>query len=147
MVHLGLIDYVEALRAAREPRLFPELNRDPDKGYGKPAGSWFNERLLGKKLKMERNGKKVFHSFRHSFATALERLDLSERVIAQVMGHQRGSSQSGTRYAKDREATELAEIIEQLTFPCLTQIGKFDVQAGLAAVKWAKRLKADHNRS
>jgi hypothetical protein len=63
------------------------------------------------------------------------------------MGHQRGSSQSGTRYAKDREATELAEIIEQLTFPCLTQIGKFDVQAGLAAVKWAKRLKADHNRS
>lgn len=60
VIHAGLPEYVAALRKAGHARLFPELKRDDVKGYGKPAGSWFNERFLGRQLGIERNGKKPF---------------------------------------------------------------------------------------
>lgn len=142
VIHAGLPEYVESLRKAGYVRLFPELKRDDVKGYGKPAGSWFNERFLGRQLGIERNGRKTFHSLRHNFITAVERLDLPERVMAQLAGHERGRTQSGTRYAKDRGAADLMPIIERLEFSCLEHVARFDVQAGLRAVKIAEKRKA-----
>jgi len=63
IVNAGLPNYVNALREAGHDRLFPELKRDAIKGYGKPAGSWFNERFLGRRLRIERNGKKPSIAF------------------------------------------------------------------------------------
>jgi len=142
IVSAGLPDYVAVLRKAGYDRLFPELKRDAVKGYGKPAGSWFNERFLGRRLGIERNGKKTFHSFRHNFVTALERLDQSERVMTQLAGHERGKTQSGTRYAKDRDAGELKGIIDRLSYPCLAGLGAFDSKAGLKAIKAALRRRS-----
>ncbi len=142
VIRAGLPEYVETLRKAGYVRLFPELKRDDVKGYGKPAGSWFNERFLGRQLGIERNGKKTFHSLRHNFITAVERLDLPERVMAQLAGHERGRTQSGTRYAKDREAVELKPIIDRLSFACLAGVGRFDMEAGIRAIKVAERRKA-----
>jgi len=142
LVEAGLPAYASALREAGYDRLFPELKRDAVKGYGKPAGSWFNERFLGQRLGIERNGKKTFHSFRHNFVTALERLDQSERVMTQLAGHERGKTQSGTRYAKDRDAGELKGIIDRLAYPCLAGLGAFDSKAGLKAIKAAMRRKS-----
>ncbi len=146
IVRAGFPEYVIALRKAGHVRLFPELKRDDTKGYGKPAGSWFNERFLGNKLEIERNGKKTFHSLRHNFATALERLELTERLCAQLMGHERGRTQTATRYAKDRDAVEMKSIIDRLAFPCLLDLGKFDASAGMRAVKHALRLKKANGR-
>lgn len=50
LIELGLPDYVKALANAGHLRLFPELKHDAIKGYGKPAGSWFNGRFLGIQL-------------------------------------------------------------------------------------------------
>lgn len=50
LIELGFLDYVRALRLAGHNRLFPELKFDRNKGYGKAAGSWFNERFLGTEL-------------------------------------------------------------------------------------------------
>jgi integrase len=147
VIQAGLPEYMAALREAGYVRLFPELKRDEVKGYGKPAGSWFNERLLGDQLGIERNGKKTFHSFRHNFITAIERLDLPERVMAQLAGHERGRTQSGTRYSKDREAEELKQIIDRLAFACLDNVGQFDIQAGIKAIKVAEKYKAALARS
>lgn len=146
LVRLGLPQYVERLRREGHTRLFPELKRDPVKGYGKPAGSWFNERFLGDKLGIERNGMKTFHSFRHTFVTALERLDLPERVLAQLAGHERGTTQSGSRYAKDRSADELAKNLAGLHFPALAGIVPFRIDDALAAIKCAVRQKATAGR-
>jgi len=142
IVRLGLPEYAAALRRAGHSRLFPELRRDPVKGYGKPAGSWFNERFLGRQLAIERNGMKTFHSFRHCFLTATERLDQPERVLAQLAGHERGTTQSTTRYAKDRNVDELAPIIDKLAFPQLTGIAPFKIVEALLAIKCAERQKA-----
>lgn len=141
VVKAGLPAYVAALREAGYDRLFPELKRDAVKGYGKPAGSWFNERFLGRRLSIKRTKKKTFHSFRHNFVTALERLDQPERVMTQLAGHERGKTQSGTRYAKDRDAGELKAVIDRLTFPCLAGLQAFDSNAGLKAIRAALRLK------
>lgn len=142
LVRLGLPEYVTTLRKAGYTRLFPELKRDSIKGYGKPAGSWFNERFLGMKLGIERNGMKTFHSLRHCFVTAIERMDLSERVQAQLAGHERGNTQSGTRYAKDRNADELAKDVDALKFVQLSGVVPFDVDVGLRAVEYVNKLKA-----
>ena len=68
LLELGFLDYVDALHKAEHQRLLPELKHDAVKGYGKAAGRWFNERYLGQKVKMVRNGKKTFHSLRHQGA-------------------------------------------------------------------------------
>jgi hypothetical protein len=112
------------------------------KGYSKAAGSWFNERFLGRKLKIKRDGKKTFHSLRHCFITATERLDTPHRVVDQLVGHERGKTQSMSRYAKDRNATELQPLINKLVFPCLSDIVPFNVHAGLKALKSSERHKA-----
>jgi integrase len=146
-IKAGLPEYVAALRKAGHMRLFPELTRDKVKGYGKPAGSWFNERLLGRRLSIERNGRKTFHSLRHNFATAVERLDLPERVMAQLLGHERGKTQGGTRYAKDRNAAELKPIIDRLAFPTLAGVGRFSVPAAMKALKCVEVFKAAVSRA
>jgi integrase len=141
LVALGLIDYVEELKAAGYERLFPELKRDTTKGYGKPVGKWFNEAFLGQKLGFKRDGTKVFHSFRHNFITAAERTDISERTLAQLAGHSRGDSMSMSRYAKDKTAVELKPIIEKITFPFIAEVGRFDSAQGLLSINVALKRK------
>lgn len=146
LVQLGLPEYASALRRAGYSRLFPELKHDAVKGYGKPAGSWFNERFLGGKLGIERNGMKTFHSFRHCFSTAVERLDVGERVLAQLVGHERGKTQGMARYAKDRSADDLAPIVNRLLFSQLDELAPFNADAALSAIKCAMLQKHSAER-
>ena len=141
LVELGLPLYAETLRDLGEARLFPEFRYDESKGFGKAAGAWFNERFLGRKLGFMRDGRKSFHSFRHGFVTALERRDTPERVILQLVGHERGKSTSAKRYAKDRDADELSGVVNALQFDVLQDIAPFDVESGVAALKVASRRK------
>jgi len=134
LIELGLPRYVKALSDAGYSRLFPELKRDAIKGYGKPAGNWFNERFLGKQLAIPRDGKRTFHSFRHTFITALSELEVPPDIQAQLAGHSRGNTIAATRYRKDAEAERLLTYVERLDFK-LSTIKPFVVADGLAAVK------------
>jgi integrase len=143
LVQLGLPLYAESLREAGEERLFPELRYDKRKGYGKAAGAWFNDRFLGMRLGIARDGRKTFHSLRHTFVTALERQNLPERVQAQLAGHKRGATQSGTRYTKDRDADELAAFVNSVAYDFLPEIAPLDIEAALQALKTSSRLKLE----
>jgi integrase len=134
LIELGLPGYVKALSDAGYSRLFPELKRDAIKGYGKPAGNWFNERFLGKQLAIPRDGKRTFHSFRHTFITALSELEVPPDIQAQLAGHSRGNTVTAARYRKDAEAERLLTYVERLDFK-LSTIKPFVVADGLAAVK------------
>lgn len=142
LVRLGLPAYVKALADAGYDRLFPELLFDRLKGYGKPAGHWFNERFLGRQLKIPRDGMQTFHSFRHSFISAMYRLDppLGEFVINQLSGHERGETMSAKRYSKDSGPDVLYGHVERLKFE-LPTIAVFDINEGLDAVRDALRRK------
>jgi hypothetical protein len=143
LVELGLPQYVAALRATgRYERLFPELLWNETKGYSKQSSRWFNELFMGRKLNIARDGSQVFHSLRHNFITALDQADVPERIIAQLAGHQRGETMSGKRYAKDREADDLAPYIERLAYT-LPPIAAFDVADGLVALEHALDRKQD----
>lgn len=145
LVGLGLPAYVEALRRAGHVRLFPELRFDKDKGYGKAAGKWFNERFLGRRLKIPRDGTKTFHSLRHMFITGLFDAEVPEATVAQLAGHVRGKTMSAIRYRKDQVASKLQPYVERLVFS-LPEIAPFDVGAGLAAVQSALERKRRHER-
>jgi integrase len=149
IIALGLLEYVATLRKSGYTRLFPELKRDRVKGYGKPAGSWFNERFLGKRLGMKRNGEKTFHSFRHVFLDTVSHIEppIAERVMNQLAGHERGKGQGMNRYAKDRDALALKPIIDQLNFPSVAGIGKFKSLSALKGIESALRYKEAVRRS
>ncbi|MDT7834786.1 DUF6538 domain-containing protein [Aquabacterium sp. OR-4] len=146
LLELRLLDYVAALRIAGHQRLFPELIHHPDKGYGKAASSWFNERFLGKRLKLPRDGRKVFHSFRHTVNTALERAGVPDKAFKQLLGHSlKAHAGASAHYIKAREAAELRPHIEALQFDNVKP-ARFDVAAGVEAVGHALRLKESHQR-
>jgi integrase len=135
VIGLGFVEYVQALLAAGHKRLFPELKLSKQRGYGKAATSWFNERYLGERLGMERNGRKVFHSFRHTFISALNAAEVPEAIVNQFSGHVRGETMSGTRYRKDQNADDLRRYVERIALKGLPEIAPFDVFAGMAALE------------
>ncbi|MBQ5182130.1 site-specific integrase [Klebsiella variicola] len=138
LIKLGFLNYVEALKVDGRERLFPELKHHEIKGYRGYASKWFNENYLGKQLEMPRDGKRVFHSLRHNYVNHLDRLELSERMIAQLVGHARGSTTAMTTYRKDRAVEEQFDAISKLAYD-LPDIKPFDVKAGLKALKDALR--------
>jgi integrase len=135
LIGLGLIDYARTLKSCGESRLFPELRYDEVKGYGKAAGRWFNEHFLGKQLNFERDGMKTYHSFRHTFITALNNNAAPEHIISSIAGHERGETMSLKHYGKD-DAERLRPYIESLNFD-LPIIQPFKVLEGIAAIKQA----------
>jgi integrase len=145
LVRLGLPSYVLALREAGHVRLFPELKRDDIKGYGKYAGQWFNERFMGKKQKIERDGKKCFHSFRHTFMTTCQRAGIENRERNEMVGHARGEGQGHEGYIKDQTADEQAPLMARLEFE-LPDIAPFDVVEGIKALRDALSRKHDRRK-
>ncbi|MDP9902137.1 site-specific integrase [Variovorax ginsengisoli] len=143
LIELGFLDYVAALRASGHQRLFPELKFDKKKGYGKAVGSWFNERFLGIRLKMERNGMKTFHSLRHNYATALGAADVPTSDKSDLMGHARSQPLVESRYGKGAALLTMKSHIDKLEYT-LPPIAPFIVEDGMDSIRDALRLKVSH---
>ena len=139
LMDLGFLEYVEQLRHLEHGRLFPELVFDREKGYGKAAGSWFNERFMGRDLQIKRDGKKTFHSMRHNFATALGAAGIASNLKADLMGHSRTGTTGDKRYDKGVFDKRKAAL-ETITYN-LPKIRAFDVKEGVKALDDALRLK------
>ena len=140
LIDLGFIDYVNALKNAGYARLFPELKPHKTKGYGRPVSAWFNESLLARRLNVERNRTKSFHSFRHSVSTLLKEKGVSPELRAQLVGHVRGETETEVRYSKDLKPIHMIEVVEKIDFS-LPAIAKFKISDGLDAVRDALRRK------
>lgn len=85
LIELGLLRYVAALRGAGQERLFPELSHRRD-GFAHAASNWFQR--YKKRCGIEGKHTKVFHSFRHTFISALLDDDVPEHAVAQIVGHE-----------------------------------------------------------
>jgi integrase len=139
LIELGLLRWRERLENEGFEQLFPELRFDAVKGYSKDAVKWYSR--FAKSLGWERNGKKVFHSFRHTLASeCLNELRLSEAETAQISGHQRSTSVLGSVYRKDVGPDQLAPVVARLEFG-LPHVAPFDIDEGIKALRDAKQRR------
>jgi integrase len=140
LLRLGLAEWRNRLQSEGYSRLFPELKLDQTKGYGKAATKWFGSYLA--RLGWERNGKKVFHSFRSTlFTHCTHTLKMTQLESAQISGHARGSGVFINHYVKDQLPDELVSAVERVTFD-LPLIAPFDCDEGLKAISSALKRKA-----
>lgn len=113
LIELGLLRYVEALRSKNETRLFPELNQRRD-GFGQAASRWFQDHK--KKCGIEGKHTKVFHSFRHTFISALLNDEVPVQSVAQIVGHE-GQLITSQVYWNNRDAAKRKPTIEKYQPP------------------------------
>ncbi|BAN47682.1 site-specific integrase [Metapseudomonas resinovorans] len=87
LLSLGLLEHVEAVRAADHSRLFPDLEATRDK-YGHAPSKWFGRY----KVKLGINDpRKAFHSFRHTFIDDLREAGVQDSLVKRMVGHEDGS--------------------------------------------------------
>lgn len=85
LIELGLLRYLDTLRVAGEERLFPELSQRRE-GFAHAASNWFQR--YKKRCGIDGKHTKVFHSFRHTFISALFDHDVPEHAVAKIVGHE-----------------------------------------------------------
>ena len=120
LVRIGLLDYVERMRAAQQTFLFPRLEPDAN---GKRSGrwsKWFNGKLLRALLPDTRL---VFHSTRHAFKDALREAGVAEDVSDALTGHGGGRSVGRSYGSGLYPLRPLAAAIERVTFEGLDLSG------------------------
>jgi len=113
LIELGLIDYVKSLKVRGETSLFPELPYKNGRFSSKVSKTFCKQRAT---LGFEAGTGKDFYSFRHTFATALDRAGVTESAIARLTGHVPGELMTGKRYIKSEDLKERYEIIKLLDF-------------------------------
>lgn len=95
LIELGFMRYVQRLREKGAKRLWENLKLKRD-GYGQDFGKWY-QRFNRKHITSHK--KKVFHSFRHTVATALKQSGVLETVAAEILGHE-NPNMTYSRYGK-----------------------------------------------
>ena len=147
VLECGLVEWVQALKDAGYKRLFPELTWSEGTRYRKEPVRKMSTML--KALGMERDGSKVFHSFRHTVNNMMMRQDMSrgtsDLLRKRLLGHTAGEGVNFNDYFEDFNADELAPYVSRLTVG-IQKPTKFDIQAGLASIDKALKRKLGARR-
>lgn len=109
---LRLPEYVEALRAAGETLLFPELAAESGKGTKGDAYYKNQWTKLATRLPFLEPGQAV-HSFRHTVTDELKNLSVFEEVRADLVGH-KIQSETGGRYSKAARLAPLRAAVDKI---------------------------------
>jgi integrase len=113
LIELGLLGYIERLRAKGETRLFPELRANKYGEHGPIAGKWFARYRQGRGVG-DVDGKKCFHSFRHNVVDFLKQKGTPPEFIHAIVGHE-DKVAHGT-YGRRYQATSLKPYVDQIEF-------------------------------
>jgi len=112
LVRLGLPDYVQALRAAGEMQLFPELRTESGKqGYGDVFYKNWWEKIAARLPFVEKG--QALHSFRHMVTTELKYQHVFLEDRADLVGHAIPGETAG-RYSKQARLIRLKEAVDQI---------------------------------
>ena len=114
-VDLNLPGYVAKLRSDGQTRLFPDLNKRRD-GYGQAASKWFADYRAKCGIVDGSDGKKDFHTFRHTVANTLKQSNAEHFPTQELLGHSTGSITFG-RYGKRYSPKLLKEqVVDRLKY-------------------------------
>jgi integrase len=116
LIELGLLAYRDFVQAAGHKRLFDYLPWDDKNGYGRYIGDDFTRYL--KQLGIHQRVRKVFYSFRHTLATALERAEVPIHRIEKISGRSTNSFKSvgEQHYITPAKAVELHKDLMKVSF-------------------------------
>jgi integrase len=112
LIRIGLPAYLEALRAASEAALFPELTTVTSRGLNTKWGEWWSS-YLRQHQALPPSGHKAARDFRHTWTTAARASGIGEREREYIQGHSPANSSANVGYGS-RQVEGLA--IEQLEF-------------------------------
>lgn len=84
---LGLLAYADDVRAQGFPTLFPGGSDESKNGPGDRVGKWFNRTLLRVSCGID-DPEVSFHSTRHTFVSASDRLGFTEAQGGALTGHE-----------------------------------------------------------
>jgi integrase len=90
LIELGFLDYVKQVEKMGFEHLFPGLDWEENSSPGHAVGKWFNQTHLRKTCGIQDAGR-VFHSFRHTFATTCHRAAMAPLTLTALMGHTPGA--------------------------------------------------------
>lgn len=112
LIRHGFMNFVTQQRARNAEHLFsPELMLHKGK-----ISSGFSREFSKLKIDLGVGSKTSFHSFRHTFRTAIASADLQDAHIDAVMGHEGGGSE-GRTYTKRFTTAKLQEVVEAFQSP------------------------------
>jgi integrase len=109
LIELGFREYVD--RQAPDGSLFPSLPLGKNGAPGDPMSKWFGRLLDG--LGMDDPGYR-FHSFRHTWRTALRNAQVSEELVCRLGGWKQGGLHA--HYGDNARAATLYQAIEKVEY-------------------------------
>lgn len=111
LIGLGLINYVETQRLARQTRIFPNLTPGgADQRLGHGYTKWFTR--YRRELGIYRQGMD-FHSLRHTATTLLHQSGVADSIIDRLTGH--ATPGETARYTKSSDLRQLKDAIELIS--------------------------------
>jgi integrase len=116
LIELGLLDYVQTLRAGGAQKLFPDFQYCAKNGWGRSLGRWFNDRFL---VRLGLKAKGVsFHVFRHTVVTRLLQAGIEQPLVQTIVGHERQGVTQQHYFASGYTLVQRREALEKLRFDC-----------------------------
>lgn len=114
LIKMGLLQYVERMRADGHMKLFPDFTYCSRNGWGRSLGRWFNETFLPA-LKLKRRDL-VFHSLRHTVVTRLQQADVPEPMVQALVGHAQIGVTQQNYFKEGYTLAQLSDALGKLNF-------------------------------
>ncbi|MDW3682991.1 phage integrase SAM-like domain-containing protein [Cupriavidus sp. CV2] len=117
LIDLGLLHYVEWLRAHGAAVLFPTLKKD---WHGKLSGSF--SKFFGRYKKYVvgiEDGRKVLYSFRHTMKDLMEAAGFPTKYLQRLLGHTTGDGAVTDGYGSDLPFDRMVEHFARIQFPVI----------------------------
>ena len=114
LIDLGLLRYIDVLRAADHVELFPTLEKD---WHGKLSGSF--SKFFGR-YKVDigiTDPRKVLYSFRHTMKDFLEAAGMPTKYLQRILGHTSGDGAVTDGYGSDLPFERVAMHFSNIRFP------------------------------
>jgi integrase len=83
LIHLGILEFIEGVKATGESRLFPSLRKGRN-GFGDAVGKYFSRLITHLGLT---DSALVMHSLRHGGITKLHAAGVPENIVKMLVGH------------------------------------------------------------
>jgi integrase len=114
LIDLGLLRYVECLRATGATVFFPTLKKD---WHGKLSGAFSKFFGRYKRAVGITDGRKVLYSFRHTMKDLLEAAGFPTKYLQRLLGHTTGDGAVTDGYGSDLPFERMAEYFSRIEFP------------------------------